>query len=66
LLFCVYPQPPPPPTITNKTNRYTYTTSTGYGGKEKGPEARLADKWFQAQREFYVGVGKSFGDTRAV
>lgn len=34
----------------------------GYGGKKKGAESGLADKWFEGQKSFYVGVGKSFGD----
>jgi cyclophilin family peptidyl-prolyl cis-trans isomerase len=45
---------------------YTYETSTGYAGGKKGVESELADKWFSAQREFYVNVGKSMGDQRAV
>ena len=45
---------------------YTYETKTGYAGGKKGVESDIADKWFAAQREFYVGVGKSFGDQRAV
>lgn len=45
---------------------YSYQTSTGYGGRERGVESGIADKWFSSQREFYVNVGKSFGDTRAV
>lgn len=45
---------------------YTYSTSTGYGGKTKGAEADIADSWFTAQREFYVGAGKALGDQRAV
>ena len=46
---------------------YTYTTSSGYGGKEKTSQVdSLAESWFSAQREFYVGAGKAFGDGRAV
>ena len=45
---------------------YTYQTSSGYAGGKRGAESEIADKWFAAQREFYVGVGKSFGDQRAV
>jgi cyclophilin family peptidyl-prolyl cis-trans isomerase len=45
---------------------YSYETSTGYGGRERGVESGIADKWFSSQREFYVNVGKSFGDARAV
>eukprot|EP01038_Epipyxis_sp_PR26KG_P008017 gene8017-10865_t len=40
---------------------YTYSTKT-----EKGVEGGLADKWFESQKSFYVGVGKTFGDLRAV
>jgi cyclophilin family peptidyl-prolyl cis-trans isomerase len=45
---------------------YTYETKTGYAGGEKGVESALADKWFAAQRNFYVNMGKSLGDDRAV
>lgn len=45
---------------------YSYKTRTGYGGKERGIENGLADQWFEAQRNFYVGAGKAFGDERAV
>ena len=45
----------------SKIDRYTYTTKTGYTGlKPKGKTKStddLADKWFEAQREFY---GKKF------
>lgn len=41
----------------SKIDRYTYTTKTGYTGlKPKGKTKstdELADKWFEAQREFY-------------
>ena len=29
-------------------------------------ENGLADAWFEGQRKFYVGIGKTFGDARAV
>jgi|MDTB01.2.fsa_nt_gb cyclophilin family peptidyl-prolyl cis-trans isomerase len=45
---------------------YTYQTATGYAGGKRGVESGLADKWFSAQREFYVNAGKALGDTRAV
>jgi len=48
---------------------YSYTTATGYGGKEKGKFLEIdnvADKWFQGQKEFYVNLGRSFGDGRAI
>ena len=45
---------------------YTYQTATGYAGGKKGVESGIADKWFSAQREFYVNAGKTLGDTRAV
>lgn len=50
----------------SKVPTYSYKTSTGYGGKVKGPEAKVADKWFEAQKAFYVKVGQTLGDQRAV
>ena len=32
---------------------------TGYGGKERGVENGIADQWFEAQKNFYVDIGKS-------
>ena len=46
--------------------RYSYQTSTGFAGQEKGVESQLADKWFESQKSFYVGLGRAFGDKRAV
>jgi hypothetical protein len=34
----------------------------GYGGKERGVENGLADRWFESQKKFYVDVGRAFGD----
>ena len=46
---------------------YSYKTKTGYGGKEKSEvQGNIADAWFEGQKNFYVGVGKAFGDKRAV
>jgi len=48
---------------------YSYKTTTGYVGqrKENEPmEGGIADKWFEGQKELFVGLGKSFGDQRAV
>eukprot|EP01035_Chromulina_nebulosa_P017051 gene17051-22561_t len=46
--------------------RYTYKTKTGYASSSKGSEGVIADAWFESQKKFYVGLGKSFGDRRAV
>lgn len=46
---------------------YSYSTSTGYLGKTReAAEEDLANKWFSAQKDFYVNAGKAFGDNRAV
>ena len=57
--YPAFPVLPPVPT-------YSYKTKTGYGGRERGVENGLADAWFEGQRKFYVGIGKTFGDARAV
>ena len=50
-----------------KIDRYTYTTKSGYTGNSKGEGIdKLADQWFEGQKEFYVNVAKGFGDERAV
>ena len=43
-------------------NFHTYA-SPGYGGKDKGGESAIADKWFEGQKKFYVDMGKTLGDT---
>jgi hypothetical protein len=45
---------------------YSYKAKTGYFGQEKDATARLADGWFEAQKNYYVSMGKQLGDTRAV
>jgi len=51
----------------SKLPRYTYKTKTGYAGQNKGAiDGDVADKWFESQKLFYVELGKSIGDTRAV
>jgi hypothetical protein len=46
----------------SKIPTYTYQTRTGYAGREKGIGSAVADKWFESQKQFYVGVGKALGD----
>lgn len=43
--------------------KYTYKAASGYVGT--GSDG-VADKWFESQRKFYVSLGQSLGDTRAV
>jgi len=47
---------------------YSYKTTGGYSGQKKLDKYSndLADKWFEGQKNFYVGAGKAFGDTRAI
>ena len=46
---------------------YSYSTSTGYLGKTRdAAEGDLANRWFSAQKDFYVNAGKAFGDQRAI
>lgn len=42
---------------------YSYKAASGYIGTSSDG---VADKWFESQRKFYVSLGQSLGDTRAV
>jgi len=47
---------------------YAYKTKTGYSGQKNLDELTggLADNWFAGQKQFYVRMGQTFGDKRAV